>query len=316
MTIYVEKWLDYVLSDPNVFPSSAAVRAAGFTGMIRYTTAPGLMNPPGKNQKHVTKAEYNERIANGIKVRLVFQGGTTDADGGWALGVSNAKLALEGANYLGYNGVIFFCNDRTTLPNPAAWQSYLDGAASVLGFARVGAYGFANALNAAKGHASAFWQSGKESDLVAHANYYQWNNGRAIVSGVSCDINYVIRDYTPAGGGGSTPASTNRRREMTDIVQLPIKASDGFVVAKSSGFEGNKVVIYPGVDANGVVQPVWLEHLFNYGSDRAGLGGDPGVGRTTAIRIDEVREYPLPTGTLTCGIAYSSAGAAEARTFG
>lgn len=191
MAVYVEKWLDYA----NGWPSGAAVRAAGFTGTIRYTTAPRLMNPPGKNQKHITKKEYDDHRANGVKVRLVFQGGTTDADGGWSLGVANAKLALEGANYLGYAGVIFFCNDRTTLPSPSAWQSYLDGAASVLGVNRVGAYGFANALNAAKGHASAFWQAGRESDLQPHANYYQWNNGRATVSGVSCDINYVIKDY-------------------------------------------------------------------------------------------------------------------------
>lgn len=191
MAQYVERWLDYA----NGWPSGSAVRAAGYTGTIRYTTAPRLMNPPGKNQKHITKAEYDDHRANGIKVRLVFQGGTTDADGGWALGVANAKLALEGANYLGYAGVIFFCNDRTTLPSPSAWQSYLDGAASVLGVNRVGAYGFANALNAAKGHASAFWQAGRESDLQSFANYYQWNNGRATVSGVSCDINYVIKDY-------------------------------------------------------------------------------------------------------------------------
>lgn len=311
MAQYVEKWLDYA----NGWPSGAAVKAAGFTGTIRYTTAPRLMNPPGKNQKHITKTEYDDHRANGVKIRLVFQGGTTDADGGWALGVANAKLALEGANYLGYNGVIFFCNDRPELPNIVSWRAYLDGAASVLGIKRVGAYGFQNALNAAVGHASAFWQAGSESKLVPHANYWQWNNGRAYVAGIQCDVNYVIKDYDLAGGG--SPGSTTRRR-MQDMIEkpLPKALSDGFQIIESSGYEGAKVVIYPGVGDDGGIKPVWLEHLFNYASGRVGSGGDPVAGLPSAIRIDWPTEFALPTGTLTCGVAYSTEADAVVRTFG
>src|SRR3954471_4865471 len=99
-------WLDY---SAGTIPG-AVIKGAGYEGVIRYTTAPRLMNPKGFNPKHTTKAEYDDHVRAGLKILLVFQGNTTDADSGWNGGVANAKLALEGANYLGYSGPIFFTN--------------------------------------------------------------------------------------------------------------------------------------------------------------------------------------------------------------
>lgn len=181
-------WLDYSAAK---LPG-ATIKAAGYGGVIRYIDSPDRLRT-----KHTNLAEYRDHIANGLTVRLVMQNTTTDADGGANAGVANALRAKAGADYLGYTGVIFFTNDRTTVPNPTSWQAYLDGAASVLGKARVGAYGFFNALNLAKGHASAFWQAGRKSDLVGHANFWQDNNTQVTVGGITCDRNLVIADYNP-----------------------------------------------------------------------------------------------------------------------
>ena len=66
--------------------------------------------------------------------------------------------------------------------NVAPWRSYLDGAASVLGIDRLGAYGFGPAIDAAQGHASYFWQAGRQSDVRTQTHIYQWNNGNTTLT--------------------------------------------------------------------------------------------------------------------------------------
>jgi hypothetical protein len=224
-----EYWVDYrarKLSGAEMKNAVIGPNGERCTGCIRYIDAPDLLRT-----KHTNKAEYDDLIANGLKVRLVMQVDTDDADGGWARGVANAQHALAGSQMLGYTGVIFFTNDRPNVIDVKTWQAYLDGAASVLGIARVGAYGFANALNAAKGHASAFWQAGRESDLVPHANYYQWNNGRVYINGVECDRNRVISDYVP--GGQLTQDDVTKNDE--ELHMLASAASDDYISVPANG---------------------------------------------------------------------------------
>ena len=104
-------YLDYSAAKLDGF----TIKRAGYTGVIRYIDAPDRLR-----MKHTNKAEYDSHIAAGLKVFLVMQNTTTDADGGWAAGVANAKRALAGANYLGYNGPIFFTND--TFFDIGKWQ--------------------------------------------------------------------------------------------------------------------------------------------------------------------------------------------------
>lgn len=170
-----------------------------FTGAIRYIDSPANLGG-----KHTTLAEYRSLVAAGLKVWMVFEIGTNDSAGGYASGVANATRAKAGCDYLGYKGVVFFCNDQTVLPSVSAWTSYLDGAASVLGAVRVGAYGFANAITAARGHDAATWQSGSQSSLVAGDNAWQWNNGSTTISGIPCDVNYIYNYYNPGVPGMAT----------------------------------------------------------------------------------------------------------------
>lgn len=192
----------YYLDYANGWPSSQTIEDAGYGGIIRYVTSPSLMQPPNPgNRKHITRAEYDSHKSAGLDVWLVYQGTTTDADGGFSVGQRNARRALEGCNSavgpLGYNGPIFFTNDRTTLPSPDSWREYLDGAASVIGRDRVGAYGFANAMDAAIGHASWFWQAGRRSDVRSHVHFWQDNNVQVTVGETVCDRNLVLKVLQP-----------------------------------------------------------------------------------------------------------------------
>jgi len=199
------RYLDYANWSPSgrPYPRASEVLRLGYSGTIRYVTSPGLMQPPNPgNRKHITRAEYEEHTAAGLDVWLVYQGGTADADGGFEAGRRNALRALEGCTNdsprqpdgpIGYTGPIFFCNDRPTLPSVSTWQAYLSGAASVLGVERVGAYGFANAMDAAQGFATWFWQAGSIKTLRDHVHIWQNNNVRVTVDGITCDVNEVQR---------------------------------------------------------------------------------------------------------------------------
>lgn len=168
--------------------SGTTIKNAGYRGAIRYIAA-------GRESKQTNLTEYRSHLAAGLDVWLVCQAGTSDADQGFARGAELARAAKAEADGLGYpsNRVIFFTNDRVELPSPAAWRAFLDGAASVLGRSRVGAYGFANAMDAAKGHAVAFWQAGRRSELRAHVNFWQDNNTQVTVGGILCDRNLLLK---------------------------------------------------------------------------------------------------------------------------
>jgi len=224
-------WLDY--SAKKI--SGADIRNAGYSGVIRYIDAPNLLRT-----KHTNLEEHRSHIAAGLDVLLVFEVSTTDPDGGFARGVEYAKRAKAGADYLGYKGVIFFCEDRPETPSVANWRAYLDGAASVLGRERVGAYGFKAAMDAAQGHAVAFWQAGRESDVRSHVNFYQWNNGRVYVAGVECDLNKVKRPLATVAALSPTP---NHDLDEETTVLAPA-ATDDFITIPTAGKTGLALSLY------------------------------------------------------------------------
>lgn len=173
--------------------SGSTIRAANYGGTIRYIDARNRLST-----KHTNLAEYNDHIASGLDVRLIMQVGTTDADLGFAGGVDHAQRGLDGANYLGYTKEIYFPNDRSNLPNPGLWHDFLNGAASILGWSRVGAYGFYNALDVASHMTPCqhFWGAGRKSDIDQrpYVNFWQDNNTQVTVGGITCDRNLVLRE--------------------------------------------------------------------------------------------------------------------------
>lgn len=185
--------MTYLLDYSAARLTGPVIKAAGYAGVIRYVG--------GVSTKHTTVAEYQSIKAAGLAFYAVMEVDTTDPDGGRSRGVTYAQRAKAHCDQLGYGGPVFFCNDKTTLPDPTNWHAYLDGAAAVLGTARIGAYGFRNAIDAARGHARYFWQAGRRSDLASHAHVWQDNNTQVRVAGVLCDRNLIIKpledDVTP-----------------------------------------------------------------------------------------------------------------------
>lgn len=270
------------------------------TGVIRYIDAPDRLRT-----KHTNKAEYDSHIAAGLTVRLVFQNTTTDPDGGYAAGVANATRAKQGADYLGYAGVIFFCNDRTTVPNVNAWREYLRGAATVLGKDRVGAYGFNNALNAALGYASAYWQAGRASEIVGHANFWQDNNVQVTVGGITCDRNRVIRDYTPNGNGLIAKPQDDEDDDMQPVTLTAQPAQ----VNKTFIWDGRKAVLNIVSDGEDIfVGP----QLLNWGPKGGTVGGLPtapmdAVPDGWRVTVNQPGQFDIPAGTTRVVLQYSTA---------
>jgi hypothetical protein len=194
----------------------------GVIGTIRYVDAPANMTA-----KHVTPAEYANHKAAGFKQWLFFEVGRSDAAGGFAQGVAYARRAVAGAQYVGApidpaHPIIMVC-DRHLVEKGlatiavATWRSFLDGAASVIGKANLGAYGYFDAMDAAQGHASVFVQCGSRSDVRAFVNAWQDNTTQPVVSGVQTDRNKLLIDVT----NGVVP-----NVELTDLVKLVNWGSD------------------------------------------------------------------------------------------
>ncbi len=173
-----------------------------FTGydirfLIRYIGYPEnpkcISHYPGAYQRHINA---------GRLVLLVIENGTTDAAGGHDGGVAMAERALEDAGSIGYPDSlpIFFCADGwlADLGIPVATaMSYLDGAASVMGTTRTGAYGFRDFLQAARdgGHAGWRWLAGTpptNSEVAQElTHFYQWNGGTISINGMAAELDWA-----------------------------------------------------------------------------------------------------------------------------
>lgn len=266
-------------------------------GTIRYVTEQALANPPTGLKKHITPAEYASLSNSELQIRYFYQGGTTDPDGGYAIGVRNAQRAQRGIDWVGApDEVVYFCNDRTTLPSVANWRAYLQGAASVLGFARVGAYGFRNAIDAAQGYASAFVQSGRRSELHPNANYWQDNNYQPHVAGKVYDRILVLRDYSAVSSSISVP-DFDEEDEMQPVT-LPASPT---ALKITEIWDGRKAVL----NVVSTLEDVFCQEPYNYGPNGGTGGGKPTTNGQESAEIPIWRarangsqlQFDVPAGT-------------------
>lgn len=232
--------------------SGATIKNAGYGGTIRYID--DLTNRNLLNDKHITVAEYKDHLAHGLTVHLVMEVNTGDANGGFARGVEYAKRAKRGADVLGYNGVIFFCNDTPEVANPTAWVQYLKGAASVLGWERVGAYGFANAMDLAHSQTECkyFWEAGRRSDADKRKflNFWQDNNTQVRVGNHTCDRNLVLKPMGAVGGEDVMNAAQEKKLDYLTRVaienQRRINAANAALVKANAAIAGLVTLVAKG----------------------------------------------------------------------
>ncbi|WP_406641328.1 glycoside hydrolase domain-containing protein [Amycolatopsis sp. WGS_07] len=214
------RWADYSAGRP----SAAALRAAGFDGVIRYA---GL----GRSSKRLTSTEYRELVGGGVTVALVIELGTDDAwgsrtDDDFARGVSFAQAGLADARGLGL--------PESTLMACAADKHALDfqiddvvrfarGFTSVVGQHRAGFYGFSETLRAVHdaGIVSWYWRCGSQPTAAERTWTHLWqrNDGKTEVSRVPCDINEQYNQLP--GGSAPAPGPGNDEETMMLIPAAP-----------------------------------------------------------------------------------------------
>jgi hypothetical protein len=176
-------------------PSPAAIKAAGYGFVMRYTSPAAANDANGKN---LQKAELTALLAAGLKVGLVFEYQAQQMLAGHAQGIADAQHADAVCKALGLHGLpVYFAADwDATQAQQAAINAYLDGAASVIGVKRTGIYaGYYPVKRALDGgHAAWAWQtlawSGGQWDSGAHIRQHLG----ASVAGISVDPNDAMKD--------------------------------------------------------------------------------------------------------------------------
>jgi hypothetical protein len=189
-------------------PGGAALQQAGKRFACRYLSA--------DSRKNLTLSEAKDLAAHGISCVVVWESTANRALAGRAAGAADATAAAAQAAAAGMPGSrpIYFAVDfDASAGQQDEINAYLDGAASVLGRARVGIYGgyypVKRALDAGKarwGWQTAAWSGG------------QWD-GRAVIhqgaqmriGGVACDLDTATAaDYgqwTPGHAPTPPPAA-------------------------------------------------------------------------------------------------------------
>lgn len=207
------RWADY----SGGRPSGAALKAAGFLGVIRYV---GI----GNSGKRITAAEYRDLVANGLQVLLVAELGTGDAwgttsDDDYARGRANAASAVADARAMGIpDSVPIFAAADAHAANQGQINdavAYCRGFRDVLGLGRTGFYGFSETLTAVRnaGVASWFWRCGSQPTAAEQTWTHFWQRNAAptttTVAGVQCDLN---EQYLPITAGGFLMALTDQEQ--------------------------------------------------------------------------------------------------------
>lgn len=118
-------------------PAPGVTASLGYSFVCRYLS----YDTSGKN---LTAGEARALIAAGLDIVLVWEDSPTGALGGYAAGAQHARDAQSMALACGMPAgrPIYFAVDFDVTPGQqTAINAYFDGAASVLGYGRTGAYG-------------------------------------------------------------------------------------------------------------------------------------------------------------------------------
>lgn len=164
-------------------PTIAQILATGAHWVARY------FSPDAS--KNLTVAEVKSYPAAGLGIVTVFESTTGRARQGRAAGVADAQLAERQRAAVGLPAthIHHFAVDEDT--DWASVQAYFDGAASVIGLARVGCYGGFPVIEGAAAHGIHFlwqtvaWSGGRWS---AHATIRQ--PGGTLLAGAA-DVDYA-----------------------------------------------------------------------------------------------------------------------------
>lgn len=178
----------------------AEVKAAGLAGVVRYVAS-------GRPLVSATRSEVDAIRAAGLVFVAVWQRGADRALLGREAGVADALDARAYCAMLGAGATdpVYFAVDVdvTSAAALAAVLEYFEGAASVLGWDRVGPYGEADVIDylAARTPMRLYWQTASWSGgrLSAHATLYQYRvdtpTAPVRLLGRAVDFNRSVQGY-------------------------------------------------------------------------------------------------------------------------
>lgn len=230
-------------------PSPASLVAAGKHFAVRY-------GGPGSSDKQLDPAEAEDLKTHGLWIVANAEGSAGGLAGGFAVGASWARTADAHFKACGmpddrpiYLSVDF---DVTALGWPAV-RDALSGAASVIGFARVGVYGGRRAIQWARRDevAAWFWQTYAWSGGVWEPGNHleQYRNG-VTIGGADCDLNRAMQaDYgqwQPGGGnygpigGDMTPTEHNWLYNLGSIARGLADGADSVDQVVPDGASGGQ----------------------------------------------------------------------------
>jgi hypothetical protein len=170
------------------------VKAAGYDAVLRY-----IGFDPAVRRKCVTKAEYDDQLANGVAVAFVYEDDTGTALQGRGRGQDDARAVLTWADAIGAPvPACYFAGDFDAQPDQyPAIDDYFRGAADVLGPPRVGAYGSFYVINHMfdTGLITFGWQTVAWSHGMREPRAHLFQRlGTVTVDGVNCDVNDILQD--------------------------------------------------------------------------------------------------------------------------
>ena len=163
-------------------PSSAQIKAAGKSFVIRYT-------------RNVTAAQLAEDRAAGLLTVLVFESSGVDFTGGNAQGQLDAQLARRQLSAVGLaNQPVYFAIDAgTSLLQDV--NLYLQGCCAVLGKPNVGVYGSYSVVTAALAGSWCAWfyqtYGWSAGQINPRAHLYQYLNAQTI-DGFTVDLDRTL----------------------------------------------------------------------------------------------------------------------------
>jgi len=190
-------------------PGGAALKAAGKTFAVRY------LLQDGQGGKGLDRSEYDDLIANGIDVAVVYETYAARAKSGSAGGVEDAHAAQAALNALGLpnNMPIYFAVDYDAPESDqGVIDAYLRGAASVIGMDRVGVYAGYWVVKRCKENGSATWlwqtYAWSGGNVLDGIHLYQYHNGQDINGSVDFNKAYTDNFGQASKAGGTAPVTS------------------------------------------------------------------------------------------------------------
>lgn len=195
--------VDYSRTPHALSPSVSELKAAGKHFVGRYA-----VNDKSPNGRGITAAEYKRWTDAGIDVFLYWQTTTNWMLGGWEAGVAgavNAQANIVGAGMPEDTPVYFACDFDASPDQQGVIEACLAGAASVLGFDRVGLYAGYHPLKRAMANRACRWfcQTSAWSGgmILSGIHLYQYAYNQYI-DGTNCDW---VRAYQEHFGQAGWP---------------------------------------------------------------------------------------------------------------